>query len=110
MVRPVSEPLMSLPAPSVGRILLVAALLAGGLGGCGRRGAPEAPLTAAELAAEQQRAQAGQPALPRAASDDDDDDESTVRSPLLTAPVPTARRRSRAYTVPKEPFILDPLL
>jgi predicted small lipoprotein YifL len=111
MVRPVSEPLMSLPAPSVGRILLIALLLAGGLGACGRRGAPEAPLTAAELAAEQQRARAGQPAQPRAATDDDDDqDDETVRSPLLTPPVPTARRRSRAYTIPKEPFILDPLL
>ena len=101
---------MSLPAPSVGRILLIALLLAGGLGACGRRGAPEAPLTAAELAAEQQRARAGQAAQPRAATDVDDDDEPTARSPLLTPPVPTARRRSRAYTIPKEPFILDPLL
>jgi hypothetical protein len=37
---------------------------------------------------------------------DDNDDEVTD----TVTPIPTARRRSRAYVVPTEPFILDPLL
>ena len=87
------------------RLLLIAALFAVGVAACGRRGAPEAPLTAAELAAQQQQEQRQQQ---RAAVATDDDDEAG-NAPVV-APVPTPRRRSRAYTVPKEPFILDPLL
>ena len=94
---------MSLPSLS-GRALLIAGLLVFALSACGRRGPPEAPLTSAELAAQQQSAQARQ----QAQADDDDDE---TRSATVMAPTPTAaRRRSRAYTIPKEPFILDPLL
>ena len=83
-----------------GRALLLAALLVLALGACGRRGSLEAPLTAAE-AARQQSAQA------RQVQEDADDDEAQG----VVVPTPTpARRRSRSYTVPKEPFILDPLL
>ena len=85
------------------RVLLLAGLFAVALPACGRRGAPEAPLTSAELAAQQQSAQARQ----QAQADDDDDDE--VREVIVPTPTPT-RRRSRGYTVPKESFILDPLL
>ena len=85
------------------RMLLIAALLADGVAACGRRGAPEAPLTAAELAAQQQQEQRQQ----RAAVADDDDEAGNAP---VVAPVPTPRRRSRAYTIPKEPFVLDPLL
>ncbi len=96
---------MSLPFPIPGRALLMAGMLVLALGACGRRGPPEAPLTSAELAAQQQRAQARQ----QAEADDDDDNET--RSATIMAPTPTpTRRRSRAYTIPKEPFILDPLL
>ena len=93
------------PLPSLScRLVLMAGLLALALPGCGRRGAPEAPLTAAEIAAQKQTGQAqGQ----QAQADDGEDDG--VRG--VTVPTPTAtRRRSRAYTVPKEPFVLDPLL
>ena len=92
---------MSPPFLSSGRALLIAGLIVLSLAACGRRGAPEAPLTAAELAAQQQGQQR------QAAAADDDDDEA---GNAVMTPVPTARRRSRAYTIPKEPFILDPLL
>jgi predicted small lipoprotein YifL len=84
-----------------GRVLVIAGLIVLSLAACGRRGAPEAPLTAAELAAQQQGQQR------QATATDDDDDEA---GNAVMTPVPTARRRSRAYTIPKEPFILDPLL
>jgi len=92
---------MSPPLLPSGRALLIAGLIVLSLAACGRRGAPEAPLTAAELAAQQQGQQR------QAAAADDDDDEA---GNAVMTPVPTARRRSRAYTIPKEPFILDPLL
>ena len=93
---------MSPPLLSSGRALLIAGLIVLSLAACGRRGAPEAPLTAAELAAQQQGQQR------QAAAADDDDDEAG--NAAVMTPVPTPRRRSRAYTIPKEPFILDPLL
>ena len=92
---------MPSPFPLAGRALLIAGLIALSLAACGRRGAPEAPLTAAELAAQQQ----GQQRQAASAGDDDELGNATVRTP-----VPTTRRRSRAYTIPQEPFILDPLL
>lgn len=95
---------MSLPFPFRGRALVIAGLLVLALSACGRRGAPEAPLTSAELAAQQQSGQARQAAQ---AGGDDDDDQT--RETIVPTPAPP-RRRSRAYTVPKEPFILDPLL
>jgi predicted small lipoprotein YifL len=103
MLPAISEPLMPLPAFSSGRIVLIAGLLAASLAACGRRGPLEAPLTQAELAAQQQGAQTQQ----QGALDDDD---ATVQGAGITVPVPTPRRRSRALTVPQEPFILDPLL
>jgi predicted small lipoprotein YifL len=91
---------MSPPLLSSGRALLIAGLIVLSLAACGRRGAPEAPLTAAEVSAQQRQQQQA-----AAADDDDEADNATVMTP-----VPTARRRSRAYTIPTEPFILDPLL
>jgi predicted small lipoprotein YifL len=95
---------MSLP-PLPGRALLVAGMLVLALAACGRRGAPEAPLTAAEVAAQQQSAQARQARAQAAAEDDDDE----PRGVMVPTPTPT-RRRARGYTIPQEPFILDPLL
>ena len=95
---------MSLPFPFCGRALVIAGLLVLAVSACGRRGAPEAPLTSAELAAQQQSG----PARQAAQAGVDDDDEQT-RETIVPTPAPP-RRRSRAYTVPKEPFILDPLL
>ena len=94
---------MPSPFPLAGRALLIAGVIALSLAACGRRGAPEAPLTAAELAAQQQGQQ--RQAAAAAADADDELGSATVRTP-----VPTTRRRSRAYTIPQEPFILDPLL
>ncbi len=91
---------MSPPLLSSGRALLIAGLIVLSLAACGRRGAPEAPLTAAEISAQQRQQQQA------AAADDDDEADN----PAVMTPVPTARRRSRAYTIPTEPFILDPLL
>lgn len=53
---------------------------------------------------------------PLAGLDDatEDGDPSDAEDPAVggfsAAPTPTARNRRRAYTVPKEPFFLDPLL
>jgi predicted small lipoprotein YifL len=96
---------MSLPFFVPGRALLVAGMLVFALAACGRRGAPEAPLTAAEVAAQQQSAQARQARAQAAAEDDDDE----PRGVMVPTPTPT-RRRARGYTIPQEPFILDPLL
>jgi predicted small lipoprotein YifL len=95
---------MSLPFPP-GRALLLAGMLVLALGACGRRGPPEAPLTSAEIAA-QQNAQARQQRQAAAVEDDDPVGDGAVMTPV---PTPT-RRRSRAYTIPNDPFILDPLL
>ena len=98
-----SETLMPSSSLLAGRALVIAGLIVLSLAACGRRGAPEAPLTAAELAAQQQGQQ--RQAAAAAADADDELGNATVRTP-----VPTTRRRSRAYTIPQEPFILDPLL
>ena len=98
---------MSPPFSLPGRACLIAGVIALSLTACGRRGAPEAPLTSAEIAAQQQREQ--RQVQRQAATPADDDDEVGSNATVMT-PVPTPRRRSRAYTIPQQPFILDPLL
>ncbi len=80
------------------RLVLVAGVLAFGLTACGRRGALEPPPAAAVPAgATQARAEA-----------EDETPDTLLPSP---APAPsTARQQRRGYTIPKDPFILDPLL
>jgi predicted small lipoprotein YifL len=95
---------MSLPLPVPGRTVLLAGLIVLAVAACGRRGPLEAPLTSAEIAAQQQGMQARQQ---QAATDDED--EVGNAGVLVPTPTPT-RRRSRAYTIPQEPFVLDPLL
>jgi predicted small lipoprotein YifL len=75
--------------PLLCRALLLAGALLVGLQACGRRGPPERPdLAAAAAAAEAEGKPAPKPALP-----------------------PGAARESReGHVVPKQPFILDPLL
>ena len=94
-------PPSALPAA---RTVLIAGLLILSLSACGRRGPLEAPMSQADLAAQQQGA-ATRPAGPLA-----DEGEDAAEAATVPVPVPTARRPSRAVTVPKEPFILDPLL
>jgi predicted small lipoprotein YifL len=95
-------PPSALPAA---RTILIAGLLILSLSACGRRGPLEAPMSQAELAAQQQGA-ATRPADTIVA----DEGEDAAEAATVPVPVPTARRRSRGVTVPKEPFILDPLL
>lgn len=68
-----------------------------------RQGANAAPVGAAPTTL------ATQPAgvVADAPDDEDDGELATTVSP---SPTPGARKRTRAYTVPNEPFILDPLL
>jgi len=80
--------------PPAGRLLILAGVLALALAACGRRGQLEPP---------------PDPSAPRAtasAAADDDAPESLVPSASPTPP----RRARQGYTIPKEPFVLDPLL
>ena len=122
--------------PNLGRALLVssaALLVACALSGCGRRGPLEPPEAAASSAPapasgpadsrlRRSRTTTGQAASPNstlttrpaAVVEDTPEDETTPPDgdDVLASvnPSPTPRRRLRAYTVPKDPFVLDPLL
>lgn len=77
-------------SPSLSRTALVAGLLVLALAGCGRRGALEAPPDPAAVSTEQSAVE-GQGTLP--------------------SPVGTPRSQpNRGFTIPKDRFILDPLL
>ena len=123
---------MPFPTLSAGRgplfVCLAALLLTLGVAGCGRRGQLEAPpdapasppraAPASASARQAARAAAAQPPLivtqPQSVTLDtpeDETDEEETASSLVAAPTPApAPRRGRGYTIPKEPFILDPLL
>jgi predicted small lipoprotein YifL len=106
-------------SPFPGRVVLMAGLLVLALSACGRRGQPEAPpdpsVPAAQRNAVQQGATVATPNAPAgggpsgAAASDDDDDETETFVPRAT-PTPAKRGAKRGYVIPKEPFILDPLL
>lgn len=75
---------------SFSRTALVAGLIVLGLSACGRRGALEPPPDGSAPQARQQ---------------------GTADQATLPSPVGTPRsKNNRGYTIPKEPFILDPLL
>jgi len=96
MVRHLSERLMPSSFSFV-RVLAIAGLSTLALAGCGRRGALEPPPNPTATA-EQGQQQAGV--------------EEDTPDPLIPSPVATPRpsNAKRGYTIPKEPFILDPLL
>ncbi|KLK90956.1 hypothetical protein AA309_22475 [Microvirga vignae] len=75
---------------SFSRAALVAGLIVLGLSACGRRGALEPPPDGSAPQAQPQGAA----------------DQATLPSPVGTP----RSRPNRGYTIPKEPFILDPLL
>ncbi|WP_445505272.1 LPS translocon maturation chaperone LptM [Microvirga sp. G4-2] len=77
------------PSLSLVRIALVAGALVLGLSACGRRGALEPPPDGSAPEAQQGAA-----------------DQATLPSPVGTP----RSKPNRGYTIPKEPFILDPLL
>lgn len=103
--------------------LLAATGLALAVSGCGRRGALEAPQAAAP-----QRTAAGTPASPRqlpgsvglgggstspeadAVQAGDELPASAVPPAGTEAPIETSRGAKRGFRIPKDPFILDPLL
>ena len=93
-----------------GRILLAVAIIATALAACGRKGPLEPPLSPAEIAARQQAAEKaraeGRP-VPEYGDADEDSDGAGLFAPPRPRP---AHERTRGYTVPKEPFVLDPLL
>ena len=126
---------LSLRSSLAGCLALVLTLA---LPACGRRGAleappdgsaPAAPATTrsgravpadARLRAAPTRSQPQSPAsaatrspglVQDTAEDLDTDEDEPEQGSLLVNPQPTpSKRRGRAYTVPTEPFILDPLL
>jgi predicted small lipoprotein YifL len=129
------NPSMTPKTPSLGRGLLVssaAVLIALALSGCGRRGpleppeaaaaSPAAPVSApADARLRRSRTTAGQATPPSSTlatrpaavvedTPDDELDESETIQSVIPTPNPTPRKRNRAYVVPNEPFILDPLL
>jgi predicted small lipoprotein YifL len=96
----------SLPLP---RAVMVAGLIVLTLAACGRRGALEAPpdpSAAQKPAAKQAAAQPGSQATGPGQTDEEEAD-STVPSPVGT---PRRSNAKRGYVIPKEPFILDPIL
>ncbi|MBM6595489.1 lipoprotein [Microvirga pudoricolor] len=81
-----------LPSRIPVRAVLVVGFLTLTLAACGRRGAPEAP---------------PDPSAPKT-----DQAAPAAGAGVLPSPVGTQRSRGakQGYTIPKEPFILDPLL
>jgi predicted small lipoprotein YifL len=138
MVHRLSEPSMILASPA-GRSILIAGLLVLGLAACGRRGALEPPPDPVAIAAERQKAAQRQalrasqnrgsvpsgqsaPALEGQANvpgqaqvaDGGDADDPEAEGPAAASPTAalgaTRKRVRQPFVIPKEPFILDPLL
>lgn len=73
------------------RAALVAGVILLGLSACGRRGAPEPP--------------------PNGAAPQEVQPQGAAEPSTLPSPVGTPREQPRrGYTIPKDPFFLDPLL
>lgn len=95
------------------KLLAAAGLAALTVSACGRRGALEPPQTAAPARTAQASATAnGSRSLPEAEAVRAGDELSPVAVPPsgTEAPVETSRGARRGYRIPKEPFLLDPLL
>jgi predicted small lipoprotein YifL len=115
-------------APRLLTILAGLGLVALAASGCGRRGGLEPPPGSAAPNPPAARVSANAPASPRAlpqsvglgggaAAPDpdavragDELDAAVVPGAGSEAPILTARGAKRGYVVPKQPFILDPLL
>lgn len=125
-----------MPLSSPSRVLLLAGLVSLGLAACGRKGALEAPPDPAALraagqgtaparrtstdaaltqgrglAANAQATQATANTAPIGATPGADEEEDGFLPGFFSQPAQTnSPTRRRTFTVPKEPFILDPLL
>jgi predicted small lipoprotein YifL len=122
-------------APFAGRSLLLAGLLLLALSGCGRRGPLEPPPDPAAATAERQkaaqrqavRASQGRGSVPNGqtepapegetnppgqaqVADDGDADDPVAEGPAAGLSPSTRKRARTPFVIPKEPFILDPLL
>lgn len=111
-------------------VVLLAGIAVFSVGACGRRGQPEPPPDPSAPAATQKPGASGRPgrggssATPNATpsnlvtrpnagtvnDDEDPDDDPAVAVNPQPTPTPTGRKRQRNYQVPKEPFLLDPIL
>jgi len=90
------------------RTILVAGLLVLALAACGRRGALEAPPDPSATQKPAAKQAAAQPAGQNAGPGQTDEE---VEDATLPSPVGTPRRNAkRGYVIPKQPFILDPIL
>lgn len=81
--------------------------------GCGRRGALQAPDTRAPAQSSGLGFGSSPVADATAVADGDDLDPSAISGTpkaIVEAPVQTSKGVRRGYTIPKTPFILDPLL
>lgn len=114
-----------MPSIPVLKRLAVAGLVALAVTACGRRGALEPPQTAAPAAAQAGTdtvngrrtlpvsvGLGGGAPVPEAAAVRAGDELSVAAVPPggTEAPVETSRGARRGYRIPKEPFLLDPLL
>lgn len=81
-----------------------------GAAGCGRRGALEAPSGAPQpsTVSATPTTLATRPGAVLTDSPDSETDDGATAT--FVSPQPNPTRRQRGYTVPKDPFILDPLL
>ena len=79
---------------------------------CGRRGSLEAPPDGAAVRPSNSRALAAGVATPASTAVQDGDELSpaAVAGGGFDTPLTTSRGAKRGYVIPKDPFILDPLL
>jgi predicted small lipoprotein YifL len=100
MVPALSERPMPFPFPPAGRAVLLAGALALALSACGRRGPLEPP-----------GAQAAGAAPAAAGTTVEPEEERRQAGATIGSPAPGGRNAvRRGFTVPQQPFILDPLL
>ncbi|WP_375410461.1 hypothetical protein [uncultured Methylobacterium sp.] len=87
-------------------------LVALAVSACGRRGSLEAPPGAAAPRPANSRAVAASAGTPTASVVQDGDELSpaAVAGGGFNTPLTTSRGAKRGYVIPREPFILDPLL
>jgi predicted small lipoprotein YifL len=87
------------------RTVMMVILLAGVVSACGRRGPLEPPPDPSAPKVEQGKDKKAKGQTASSSDKDDGDDDGEI-----TAPVGQAKKRPRHFVIPKEPFILDPLL
>lgn len=101
---------------SSGRLVAIAGLICLSLAACGRRGALEEPPAPAATAARpsvkkvERVAVPSDPTVATIESDEEEDPAVDASEAIMPTPGPARPRRSRNVTIPKQPFILDPLL